>query len=179
MKILLALATALALVACASTPQRAPAASRVQWVLVGTHNYEPEHPGAGMSKRYESAIGWIDTFLYSAGRSDWTNGVSDPHFGENFQEVTFEIVQATRLGYYQNLQLDRPEDLVISGLPFRHLVAHMDFRGKKLESHVYLTARDGYLLKYRMSFVIPVRENLSRVTTDFIEHELDEYQKRR
>jgi len=165
-RILLLLVSALLLAACVTPPPSAPWTG--SWEYRGSQDYERAHPGLGASHRFQSEIGWIDVYVYGLKRGDWADGVADPLFGRVFDSAVAEIRMAEQAGYYREVKLGRVEDVEIGGKAYRHLAMHFSSDGKPLESHLYLTAVNGQLLKFRMSFFAPVPSNLDAVMRDFI-----------
>ncbi len=176
MKRVLPLILAALLSACAGTAPVAETAPTVPvtWKYSGMQSYEAKAPGLGVSYRYDSAIGWIDAYVYALRRT-WIAGVADPQFDTQFRSTVTEVEQATRLGYYTDLKVGATRDLVISGQNFRTVSLQYKQRaGRPIESRTYLTALNGQLLKYRMSFYAPVPGNVDMITKQFIETNLRE-----
>lgn len=172
--------TAAALLAgCTAPPARppaasAPAASAVQWQYVRSTSYEAGQPGLGISHRYQSTLGWVDVYVYDMTRSDWVAGVADPEFDEHFKAAVDEVRLAGARGVYAKVDVGPVSDELIDGQAFRRVsfrVLHAQSR-KTYESFTFLTARNGRLLKYRMSFVTPAPANLDAVAREFIERNL-------
>lgn len=170
-------AVLVAFVASCATPPAAPA-TRVEWAYKGESDYEARHPGGGTSKRYESNIGWIDVYWFSAGRDNWLEGTSDPGLKPILDGAAHEILQAQDQGHYRNVGFGQPQDVTIAGRRFRHFPVRYEFRGKAVNSHTFLTAMNGQLLKYRMSFNEPIPASLDRLIETFIGQTLHEYEKR-
>lgn len=154
------------LIGCA-TPVSPPATTPA-WTLVGEVDYESQHPGLGKSLRYQSAQGWIDMYSYNAGRADWRDGVSDPLFIAVFDGAVKEIVTVGQKGIYRSVRLGKVDELVIDGQTYRHCPTTLIAGGRRLDSHLYLTAKGGRLLKYRMSFFEPTPANLPEIMQSFI-----------
>lgn len=171
------LVAAVLLAGCAGQPPAPPAPAPLEWVYKGSTNYEAQMVGGGVGRRYESEAGWIDVYLYSAGRDNWLEGTSDPGFMERFNDTAAGILQAARQGHYKNVSFEKPSDVVLAGHKFRRLVARFEFREEAVESHTFLTALDGQLLKYRMSFPQPTPPDLPAIITDFIEKSVRTYEK--
>jgi hypothetical protein len=164
------------LAGCASSG-RVAVETGIEWQYKGTTNYEEKSPGGGVSKRYESNIGWIDVYRFSAGRNNWLEGTSDPGFKERFDNVAQGILDAQKQGSYRNVSIEPSTDIVVGGHAFRHFIARFELREKVFESHTFMSAVSGQLLKYRMSFAHPPPATVASVTTAFIEQTVGEYEK--
>jgi len=175
MKRILLLAGALLLAACAATPQPTRGEWSGSWDYLGAHNYETQYPGLGVSHRFQSDIGWVDVYIYGLNRSDWADGVRDPQFSQHFDSALREIRMAERAGRYQDLKLGKVEDVEIGGKTYRHVAMRLLTKGKPIESHLYLTADNGELLKFRMSFFAPVPSNLDAVIRAFVERHVPKW----
>jgi hypothetical protein len=171
----LSLIAAVLAVGCAASPP-APTPTTFEWQYKGSENYEAKLPGAGVGKRYESEIGWIDVYLFNAGRDNWLEGTSDPGFMAMFGEAAQGIIQAQKQGHYTKVTIEDPTDLVIAGHKFRHFTARFEFKGQFVESHTFMTALNGRLLKYRMSFPSPIPDAVGYITTNFIEQTVGSYE---
>jgi hypothetical protein len=184
MKMLFALLLAGLLSACATAPGSAPATTAqpteaatapqptgVQWRYINSRSYDALNAGLGNSHRYESDIGWIDVYVYDMKRTNWLPGVADPQFDEHFKGTIAEVQRATAQGMYASAKIGPTRDVQIEGLTFRtisfRLVNARD--NKAYDSYTYLTARNGRLLKYRMSFNAPAPANVDAIAREFIE----------
>lgn len=153
---------------CVSTPQQAPQPWTGTWDYLGSHDYETQHAGLGVSYRFRSEIGWVDVYVYGLQRDDWADGVADPSFDRHFESVIAEVRMAERRGIYRDVKLDPAQDLEIGGKRFRHVAMRYLNEGKPVESHVYLAGLNGQLLKFRMSFFAPPPSNLDAVMREFV-----------
>jgi len=187
MKMLFALLLAGLLSACATAPGSGPATAAqsaqpteaatppqptgVQWRYINSRSYDALNAGLGNSHRYESGIGWIDVYVYDMKRTNWLPGVADPQFDEHFKSTIAEVQRATTQGMYASAKIGPTRDVQIEGLTFRtisfRLVHARD--NKAYDSYTYLTARNGRLLKYRMSFNAPAPANVEAIAREFIE----------
>jgi hypothetical protein len=157
-------ATAVAPVS-ASAPSTA-----VEWRYAGVTDYETRQPGLGKSYRYTSNIGWADVYVYGMRRADWAPGVDDPQFGAHFRSSVNDVETAARSGAYADLRAEPVTDLRIGGQVFRRAVFQYtaSANGKRHASFLFLTARDGLLLKYRISFGLPAPAGLDDIANQFI-----------
>lgn len=162
-------------ISCASNPATSPKTT-LEWQYKGATDFEAKNPGAGVGKRYESEIGWIDVYLFGAGRDNWLEGTSDPGFQPLFAEAAQGIVQAQKDGHYRNVSIGAPTNIVIAGHTFRHFKAQFEFNESTVESHTFMTALNGRLLKYRMSFPTPAPDALGLIITSFIEQTAKGYE---
>lgn len=179
----LSLIAAVLAVGCATAPPIQPPKAPLQppkaleWQYKGSTDYETKAPGTGVGKRYESDIGWIDVYLFNAGRDNWLEGTSDPGFMAVFGGAAQGILQAQKDGHYQKVAIGQPAGLLIAGHTFKHFAARFESKGRLVESHTFMTALNGRLLKYRMSFPLPVPDTIAHITASFIEQTVEAYEK--
>lgn len=150
-----------------------------EWKYFGFHDYEREQPGLGVSHKYVNSMGWIDLYIYTLNRNDWKNGTSDEYFDEHFKSVVQAITAAERTGPHRNVMIHGVDDIEINGQPFRHAKATFILRGENLESHVFVTGLDGRIIKYRMSFKIPISDNIQDVMIQFITMSIERIKQRK
>ncbi|MGH8618965.1 MAG: hypothetical protein ACREUW_14835 [Burkholderiales bacterium] len=177
MKRCLPLIIAALLTACAATPpvtETAPAAPPVAWKYTYMQSYEAKQAGLGVSYRYESTIGWTDAYVYTMRRTNWAAGVADAQFQAHFRSIIEAVEESARRGVYTDLKVGATRDLVISGQNFRSVSFQYKVNGRLVDSLAYLTALDGQLLKYRMSFYAPVPGDVDAIARQFIETNLRE-----
>lgn len=152
-RIVIALLAAALLAGCATAP-----VSTSSWKQGAVHDYEPEAPGLGWSQEYTATQGWADVYFYDLGQH-WTDasdiGASDGPFEQALQE----IANAETLGYYSGVRILTTDSQVIEGLAFRHAVAVYKTKGRMVESHLYVAAYQGKLLKLRVTLHQPVTES--------------------
>jgi len=152
----------------------APAAGTVAWQYVRSTWHEARQPGLGISHRYQSRVGWIDVYLYDMNQGHWQAGVDDPRFEAQFQSSVEEIRLAGARGLYAEVEVGPISDVRIEGQDFRRVslrIVHAVTR-KAYESFTFLTARNGRLLKYRMSFDTPAPADVDAIAREFIERNL-------
>lgn len=145
-----------------------------QWRKLGSKDYEPQVAGLGQSFHYESQAGWADVFRYSMNRGEWKEGRSDPGFAAHFKQAMSDIAKTAQQGAYSKLQLFSVVDVTIDGQDFRHATFTYEARGRSIESHLLLTARNGKLLKYRISIFQPVPEDLATGLDRFVVDSMQE-----
>ncbi|MBT2332529.1 hypothetical protein J7E49_01195 [Variovorax paradoxus] len=148
----------------------APAAGTVTWQYVRSTWYEARQPGLGVSHRYQSSVGWIDVYLYDLKQGPWLAGVDDPRFEAHFKSSVDEVRLAVARGIYADVEIGPVSDVRIEGQDFRRVsfrILHTTPR-KTYESFTFLTARNGRLLKYRMSFATPAPADLDAIAREFI-----------
>ncbi len=156
--------------AAGAEPPTAP--PPVTWEHTGSKSFEAEHPGLGVSHRYSSPVGWIDVYLYSLGRKDWETGVGDAKFAEHFDSTVDEVRLYAQRGFYRELEVGAAQDVVVSGQTFRTVRFRYSREGKPMNSTTYLTARNGQLLKYRISILAATGLDLEVVARRFVEENL-------
>lgn len=177
MKYLFALVLAFLLAACASVappPVAASAAAQpaMAWQHTGDQSFEQQRPGLGVSSRYSSSAGWIDIYRYSLRRSNWEPGVGDSQFAAHFESTVDEVRHYASRGAYTALQVAAPRDIVIGGQVFRTVNFRYSREGKPMLSTTYLTARQGQLVKYRISIHAIEGRDIDAIARSFIEENL-------
>jgi len=158
----------------ATPTSAAPAAGTVAWQYVRSTWHEARLPGLGISHRYQSRVGWIDVYLYDLQQGPWQDGVGDPRFEAQFQSALEEIRLAGARGLYAEVEVGPFSDVRIEGQDFRRVslrIVHAVTR-KAYDSFTFLTARNGRLLKYRMSFDTPAPADVDAIAREFIERNL-------
>ena len=149
-----------------------PAPPAVTWQHQGSHSYEAERPGLGVSDRYASPIGWADVYVYGLRRDDWRTGVDDAQFGAHFNMTIDEVKHYGRVGAYAELQIGEPRDVTVAGHVFRTISFRFVRDGRAMASTTYLTGRGGKLLKYRISIDANAPQELDAAARHFIEGHL-------
>lgn len=168
---------------CAAPPgatSTAPsaAASRgtgtVYWQYMRSTSYEARQPGLGISHRYESRVGWVDVYVYDLKQGNWLPGVDDPRFEEHFKATVNEVQLARANGVYAKVEVGPVSDLRIEEQTLRRVSFRLlhAATGRSYESFTFLTARNGRLLKYRMSFATPAPADVDAIAREFIAQNL-------
>ncbi len=139
------------------------------FAYVGFEDYRSKDPGRGIAYRFKGITGEIDEHHYSAGRKNWPEGVADMDINRHFKSNVAEIFKARDAeGWKAVDQLGlRTED--IAG----KRVLHAWFRitnkeGKQIQRHLYLTALNGELVKFRASLWEPVTQRTVEDMEDFV-----------
>jgi hypothetical protein len=142
------------------------------WNLSNSRSYEESYPGLGTSQHFSSPYGWIDVFSYGLRRNDWLEGTSDPQFEREFSEALSNVRQASAQGITSNLVVAATRDAIIGGQSFR--VAEFSFvlRGQPSDSALYLTAKGGLLLKYRITVKANPEPPIRKLAEEFILEDL-------
>ena len=171
MKHIVALLALVFITACA-TLQTPTLQSPLVWRYDGSASYESQSPGLGFSNRYSSKSGWIDVYVYSLRRLNWEPGVGDPQFGTHFESTVEESRIFERQGAYVGVNVGRPRDVSISGQWFRTVSFQYSRGGKPMHTTTYLSARNGQLLKYRVSIFAASGLDVDTIAKQFIEENL-------
>jgi hypothetical protein len=168
--------TALLLTACATAPQTesesASQAESLQWKFAGYTAYEDRQPGLGSSQKYRSSLGWVDVYSYGLRRANWAAGVADPAFAAHFQSTVDDVRQTAQGGDYSDLEVGAVRDVEIAGQTFRTVTFKLAVKGAPVKSMTFLTALNGKLLKYRMTFFPAGADDLDSIARRFIEENL-------
>lgn len=149
----------------------APAAPSVAWQHTFTHSFEQQYPGQGVSYRYAAPVGWVDVYVYSMGRS-WQNGIGDPNFATHFDSTIADVRGFAQKGMYSGLEIGPMQDVLVSDQAFRSVSFRYGLKGRQLNSGTFLTARNGMLLKYRISIFADAGLDFDAVARQFIEENL-------
>jgi hypothetical protein len=162
----------------ATSTDPSAAASRstgtVYWQYVRSTSYEARQPGLGISHRYESRVGWVDVYVYDLKQGNWLPGVDDPRFDEHFKATVNEVQLARTNGVYAKVEVGPVSDLRIEEQTLRRVSFRLlhAATGRSYESYTFLTARNGRLLKYRMSFATPAPTDVDAIAREFIAQNL-------
>lgn len=149
-----------------------PVASPPQWHFQGRTSYEERAPGLGHSRKFAGAAGVIDVYVYDLQRPGWRDGVSDPAFSDHFLTTIEEVRHMARRGDYVDLEVGPVRDVDVAGHRFRVVDYRFARQGRRVESLTFLTATNGKLLKYRMSFFAPTGFDIEAHARRFIEDDL-------
>jgi hypothetical protein len=160
------------LMACASQRQPQQQAPEVAWQQAGSISYESQFPGMGSSRRFTSDAGWIDVYTYGLGRNNWQSGLMDPQFDASFESTIKEVRVAQERGVYTDLQVGTPQNTSIAGQPFRTVSFRFTLNKKPMHSVTYMSARNGQLLKYRVSIFATSGLDVDALARRFIEENL-------
>ena len=151
-----------------ASPPPAAAAPIVVWQPAGGKTFGG---GLGSSQRYASPVGWIDVYVYDLNRQ-WATGTGDPAFAAHFESTVEEVRVYGRRGSYTDLQVDPLRDTVVAGQPFRTARFRYLRDGRAMHSITYLTARNGQLLKYRISIYADSGLDLEPLARHFVTENL-------
>ena len=147
-------------------------AANPSWALSGSRSYEESFPGLGTSQTYRSSDGFVTVYSYGRKRSDWLAGINDPQFAKEFSDALAEVRQAEAGGQYSNLVVGPTRDVTIGGQQFRTAVFGFTLKGQPSDSAVYLTAKDGQLLKYRITARANSQPAIAQLAEQFIAGDL-------
>ncbi len=186
MRALLSLCVAMLLVACGTppgagpgataepsiAPTPAPAAAATGWRYRGSTSFEKDSPGLGVSHRYDSSAGWLDVYVYGLRRNNWAGGVADVQFKAHFEGTITEVQALARRGDYTQLEVGATQDLVIGGRTFRSVSFRFLRGARPVQSFTFLTAMNGHLIKYRLSFYLPAAVDPALQARQFVEQNL-------
>ena len=154
-------------------PSGASRTGAVYWQYKRSTSYEARQPGLGISHRYESRVGWVDVYVYDLKQGQWMPGVDDPRFDEHFK-ATVEEVRLAGANVYAKVEVGPVSDVRIEEQTLRRVSFRVQQAGtgKRYESFTFLTARNGRLLKYRMSFATPAPADVDVIAREFIAQNL-------
>jgi hypothetical protein len=143
-----------------------------QWSLESSRSYEESSPGLGISRTFRSSYGWIDVFSYGLGRSNWREGTADPQFAEQFSQNLAGVRQAGAQGLLSDFAMGSTREVKVGGQPFRTASFSFRLRGEPSDSAVYLTAKGGQLLKYRITVKANSSPAMTQLAEEFIARDL-------
>jgi hypothetical protein len=146
----------------------------VYWQYMRSTSYEARQPGLGISHRYDSRVGWADVYVYDLKQGNWLPGVDDPRFDEHFKATVNEVQIARTNGVYAKVEVGPVSDLRIEEQTLRRVSFRLlhAATGRSYVSYTFLTARNGRLLKYRMSFATPAPADVDAIAREFIAQNL-------
>jgi hypothetical protein len=149
------------------------------WKYVSSYNFEQKIPGLGYSEKYFASFGWADVYEYDLGKQNWRDGVSDPQFNEHFQQVVGEVHLQERTGYYQDVKVSHVKDEILNDVTLRHAVLQYKLEGKNVESHIYLSGVQGFLLKFRITVYLPIKSEERESMVRFVQKMIDKTLKKK
>jgi len=170
MKTLFALLVGL-LVAFGCNAQTSAGPAPIVWTFAGSRSYD-ESQGLGNSQHFSSSFGVIDVYSYGLKRTDWINGTSDPQFAKEFAATLEGLSQLAAQGLLSDLKPGPTRDVTVAGQPFRAATFNFTLKGRPRDSAVYLTARDGQLLKYRITVLGDSSPGVIKLAEGFIARDL-------
>ncbi|HEY3486810.1 MAG TPA: hypothetical protein VGL10_01985 [Gammaproteobacteria bacterium] len=177
MKKLFTLTLSVLLFGCTTVPPKSMNANPPKWDHIGQISYESKFPGLGIANKYKSPEGVIDVYVYDLQRGMWKDGVDDSAFADHFLSTIDEVKYFAQKGTYGELQIGSITDISIAGQKFRSVSFRFLREGQQMESFTFLTAINGKLLKYRMSFFVPASFDLQLESRKFVEADIHHYQK--
>ena len=137
------------------------------FAYAGEHDYEGKSPGLGFSIRFVSENGWADEYHYDMGET-WPDKPSEK-LKNHFEGNIGDVFKAKQLGYYKTATLVKSDTETLDGLKFYHASLKIQRSDdSEIESHIYLTAFKGKLVKYRLSLNEPVSEQSRKEAAEFI-----------
>ncbi len=119
-----------------------------------------EKPEFGYMVSFVDSTGVVvfDEYRYDLAKT-WKDGVSDEGFGAHFAQCSKDVFTAKK-----NVKSLSRENLKIAGCDVAVEKFSLKFGEKGSESFLYLTAKNGKLLKFRVSYPLPVsKENLDAI----------------
>lgn len=126
--------------------------------MVSGHDYEPDHPGLGVSVKYisRSPVVFADVYVFNAGQPKIAAGIADPLVENMFKAAMNDIYSAGRAGRYRDVALLGREDVALgarSGAP-RMLLARFTYvlPDGAVYSNVYGMATRNHFLKVRFTY---------------------------
>ncbi len=120
-----------------------------------THDYTKQNAGLGFSYRFGSPKDglWVDEYHYRANRPSWSNGIKNEAIEQHFKDNIAEARAAAKAGYYKSVEVLQQDSVTIEGVELLHCrLRTVTKQGDTLQSHIYLTALDGELAKFRVSW---------------------------
>jgi len=135
-------------------------------------DYEKLNPGAGVSLSYNIPGVKAEVYVYNSSQHNIPEGIDSSVIRKEFSAVSDHIQKA----YPDTQILVLEERLLVDGIPILHSVfgyVEMKPGSREIkESHLYLTARKGNLIKVRVTYSYSGSDNQGhsrRMQTEFIE----------
>lgn len=133
-----------------------PNTTTLKWYYLGKNDFEQTLPGYGVSYGFASeADAKANIYIYSLGKKDWKNGISDSNLNKVLQDVKSEIQQVQQQGAYQQASFTEPTQISIDGQDFYVQPVQLKTEYDQISSFVYLSVLNHQLLKFRISFINP------------------------
>lgn len=127
--------------------------SQLRWFFVESADYEQQYPGYGQSFSYQTKYGLADVYIYDLNKKDWLKGIADPQILLAFHDSLSQIKYMASQGTYRHFRTDQIKIITISNQLFYQLFMSYDLESKQhMKSYLFMTAFNGKLLKFRISF---------------------------
>lgn len=156
-----ALGLLLTLTACSIGPRSVDASRDIDaglcnWKFAGETNFEEKAPGAGTASSYNCYLGGHATlYRYTLGKHDWTVDATDfdPLARATVADVLKHYKGENATVNALTLGKDGSGHITLQGREFRgYRFDVTKAGGQRATSYLLLTAHDGGLLKYRVTF---------------------------
>lgn len=121
--------------------------------LLQVTDYEKEGPGLGVGLSYRAENAKADLYIYTGGIVRIPEGVDSEEIQKHFKQVTGEVFEMGKRGYYSNVKIAVPIEKTKIG---KHLFLHVEIHYTQNESrisHIYLTALNNRFLKIRYTYL--------------------------
>ena len=129
----------------------------------GVVSFAERDPGLGIAVRYTTNKGCRgDIFVYNLGLAEIPSDPDDQVIAQQLQQALGDIRTQERTGTYQDVSVQRSEVAHLGGAgspKVRHAVLSYVERGKREESHLYVTGYKNHFIKIRFTFAEQVRES--------------------
>jgi hypothetical protein len=152
----------------------ASAARSIEWVKGEFKDYEKDYPGFGYSQGYKSSEGWITVYSYTGGFNDWKEGLQDARLRQVLDAAIDEVKSQSDKGEYKDLATSPIKERNIAGTAYYQVDFRYNYGGEAIDSSLYLTVKNGMLLKYRISFYSEPSFSMNEAASSFIMRSQDE-----
>lgn len=140
----------------------------IEWTNAGLKDFEKDQPGFGYSQTYQSSVGWITKYSFTGGYRNWQDGLHDPRLQQFLDEAVRAVKIKAEEGSYLDLEVSPVKTQHIAGTPYHHVDFRYTTNGMLTQSSLYLTVKDGMLLKYRISYQSELPSSRDEVSANFI-----------
>ncbi len=140
----------------------------IEWTEAGLKDFEKDNPGFGYSQSYQSSAGWITKYSFTGGYRDWQDGLHDPRLQQFLDDAIHAVRIQAEQGVYLDLDVSPVKTRNIAGIPYHHVDFRYTANGALMHSSLYLTVKDGLLLKYRISYQSEPPSSRDEVSANFI-----------
>ena len=142
---------------------------------VSAYDYEPQHPGLGVSIKYSSDVPRIfaDIYVFKAGQLRIPEGVDDPGVERMFAGAVADVRAMGEMGRYADVSLIATDSITLGDFPGARHALRARFAYTLADgavySHVYGLAVHNHFVKLRFTYRRDQSEEAVRMLAAFLE----------
>ncbi|MFZ9311437.1 MAG: hypothetical protein ACO24O_08055, partial [Arenimonas sp.] len=111
---------------------------------------------------------------YTGGFIDWKEGLQDARLRQVLDAAIDEVKSQSDKGEYKDLATSPIKERNIAGTAYYQVDFRYNYGGEAIDSSLYLTVKNGILLKYRISFYSEPSFSMNEAASSFIMRSQDE-----